>query len=421
MNPIQFLTEGIRIAVGAIRSNRLRSILTMLGVATGIFAIVGILTMVNSMQTSVTESVASLGNTTIFVHHWPWAEGGNEWYKFINRPKVSYRDYQKLKQNLSAVRGVCYQVTVPGQTIKASGRSVSNIQVVGTTHDIIRVSDIDLSNGRFFSEVESRRGASICVIGHNIATNLFPNSDPIGQHLVAGGKRLEVVGVQTRQGAPLFPGPPSEDDRMYIPYAVLPAMFNQNIRSLDKLIIIKANTYEDVPLIESEIVGNMRAVRGLKAGTDNNFAINKQEMLMNSFARFFGFLKTGGWVISIFSILIGGFSIGNIMYICVRERTNEIGVQKALGATRGFILYQFVVESVLICLSGGLVGMGVVVLLGLLVQGIMSAAGLPFTVSIAPGDMVLGLTLSVGTGLVSGIIPASMAASTDPVTAIRHA
>ncbi|MDX2285824.1 MAG: ABC transporter permease [Bacteroidia bacterium] len=420
MNLRQLVFEGTAIAVKAIRSNRLRSFLTMLGVATGIFAVVSILTMVNSMQRSVTNNLSKLGNTTMFVHHWPWAERNQEWYKFVNRPRVSYRDYQKLKQNLRNVQGVMFEATATNQTIKADGgRSLTNIAMTGVTHDLSAVLAPEFSQGRYFSELESHLGSGVCIVGDNIAKNLFPEGQPVGKRITVRGKRLQIIGVLKRKGPGFFPGESSDDDRVYVPYSIFVRMLNTERRSVERLITVKASSYEMMPMVENEVIGLIRAARGLKPTAENNFAINKQEALMNNVASIFGYLSTGGWVISIFSLLIGAFSIGNIMYISVRERTNEIGVQKALGATRGFILYQFITEAVLICLIGGLIGLGIVLGIGSLIELALSASGMPFHVYFDPGIMLAGISISVATGLLAGFAPALMAASVDPVVAIR--
>ena len=421
VNLFRLSQEGLRLALNALGANRQRSFLTMLGVATGIFAIVGILTMVNSLQTSLTRNISSLGNTVLFVHHWPWAEGRDEWYKFVGRPKASYRDFQKLKQNLQRVKGVSYEVTAKNQVLRALGRDVSGVDVTGVTHDEQIVRDLRFQAGRFFTEMETHLGSGVCVIGDNLARNLFPQGSAVGQYVRLAGKRLRVIGVQARQGAPLFPGMPNEDDKVYVPYRLMASMFALSSRSLDKVIVVKADTYEAVPWVENEIEGLMRAARGLRPQAENNFAINKQEALMDRFEQFFGYLDTGGWVISLFSILIGGFSIGNIMYISVRERTMEIGVQKALGATRGFILYQFVAEALLLCGLGGIMGLLLIFVLGGLVQLLLGQLGIPLSVVFAPQDVLTGLGLSLLIGLLAGILPSLIAARMDPVEAIRSA
>ncbi|MEL6626262.1 MAG: ABC transporter permease [Bacteroidota bacterium] len=420
MNIFQFLGEGIRMAFKAIGSNKMRTLLTMLGMATGIFAITGILTMVNSLQTSVSQNLSSLGNTTFFVHHWPWAEGRDDWFKFRNRPKVSYRDFQRVKGNLDNVIGVSYEVTSRRQTIQASGRSASGVEVIGATHDMARVKNTSFFQGRYFSEVESHLGSPVCIIGYTIAETVFPNRPAVGEYLMIGKKRLKVIGVQTKQGGNLFPGFPSEDERIYVPYRALAKMYNLQSRNIDKVLIIKANDYEKLPAVEAHTVGLIRASRGLKPRMEDNFAINKQEALMSRLESVFGYLETGGWVISIFSILIGGFSIGNIMYISVKERTNEIGVQKALGSSQAFVMYQFLTESLLLCFIGGLVGILMVVLMGVTAEAVLQAANVPLEVTFAPSDILIGVGVSLLIGLLAGIIPASLAAKLDPVVAIRQ-
>ena len=412
--------EAINMALGALVANRQRSLLTMLGVGTGIFAIVGILTMVNSLQQSLTSNLSSLGNTTLFVHHWPWAEGGQDWYKFMGRPKVSFEDFRALRDGLSEVEAISYDVSLKRQTLRSQGRSVDGIDLTGVTQQALTVKAMQFQAGRYFTEMEAHLGSPVCIIGHSIAANLFPQGDAVGQTLRVGGKRLRVIGVMKEQGATLFPGMPTEDTRLYVPYRFLAGRYNLSRRSIDKVITIKARDYSALPLVESQIEGIVRTVRGLGPRDDNNFAINKQEALMDRFEQFFGYLDLGGWVISIFSILIGGFSIGNIMYISVRERTMEIGVQKALGSTRGFILYQFLVESVLLCLLGGVLGLLAIMAIGGLVQLLLNAISLPLTVAFALKDVATGLGLSVGIGLISGFMPALIAARMDPVEAIRQ-
>ncbi|MEL6670942.1 MAG: ABC transporter permease [Bacteroidota bacterium] len=417
----RFIWEGIQIAFGAIRSNRLRSILTMLGVAMGIFAITGILTMVNSLQTSITSTIADLGNTTLFVHHFPWGKRDANWYKLLNRPRVSYTEYQRLEKSLQNVDAVGFQATITNQTLKVEGRSATETEIIGQTRGMKEIGTADLANGRYFTEVEIHLGAGVCVIGHNVAQRLFPKQESVGQIIRVGGKRLKVVGVMAKKGQSLTPGANSDDNRLVMPYPVMARLYNLKRKNIEKVIAIKASTYEDLTAVENQTIGIMRAARGLKPRAENNFAINKQEMLMNSFSSFFDYLALGGWVISAFSILIGGFSIGNIMYISVRERTNEIGVQKALGATNAFILYQFLAEAIMVCVLGGFLGILIVFGLGGLTQLALNALELGFSVDFAWKDMLAGLSLAAFIGLVAGLTPARMAARLDPVEAIRQA
>ena len=406
-------------AVNALMGNKLRTFLTMMGVATGIFAISAILTMVNSMKYSLSENLSALGNTTLFVHNWPWKDNSDDWFKYFNRPKVSYSDFTKLKMNLKSVSGVCYQVSARGQTIKAEGKSVENVELLGVSQEYADLTGKKFQYGRYFSEIEMDAGAPVCVVGQNIALGLFPdNPNCVGKYIRLGGKKAKIIGVLAKLGSGMSFGP-SEDDRVLVSYFFTAKNFNLNRRSIDKLIVVKAESHEKLDYVESEIVGLIRANRGLKPTTEDNFSINKQEMLMKQIDTIFLFLEQGGWIITFFSLLIGGFSIFNIMYISVKERTNEIGVQKALGSTRSFILYQFLTESVLTCLLGGLLGLLVLFIGVQIVEQLILNMGINMHIIVSFTDVMRAIVLSLIIGLVAGVIPSGMAASVDPVVAIR--
>ncbi len=419
MNILSFVYEGLRLSVNALLSNKVRTFLTMMGVATGIFAISAILTMVNSMKYSLSENLSSLGNTTLFVHNWPWKDNSEDWFKYFNRPKVSYSDYLKLKNNLKAISGVSYQVSARGQTVKAEGTSVENVEILGVTQDYANLTGKKFQYGRYFSEIEMDAGAPVCVIGQNIALGLFPeNPNCVGKYIRLGGKKAKVIGVLDKLGSGLSFGP-SEDDRVLVSYFFTAKNFNLNRRSIDKLIVVKAASYEQLDYVESEIIGLIRANRGLKPAVEDNFSINKQEMLMKQIDTIFQFLEQGGWIITFFSLLIGGFSIFNIMYISVKERTNEIGVQKALGSTRSFILFQFLTEAITTCLLGGLLGLIILFIAVQIADQLVMSMGLNMHIIVSSTDVIRAIVLSLIIGLVAGVVPSGMAASVDPVVAIR--
>ena len=417
MNIFRFAYEGVRMSLGAIFANKTRAFLTMLGVATGIFAITSILTMVSSMKNSIKDNLSELGNTTLIVSHWPWADNGANWRELINRPKVSFKEYQKLRQNLDNVTGVSYTVASRVASISAGGESISNVLVRGITEDESKIFNFSFEYGRFFSDLEFRYGSNVCVVGYNVVENLFPNQVGEGKFIRIGGKKVKIVGVLEKVGASMFG---DTDDHVYIPYKVAPRVFNLNKRWIEKQIAIKVTDAEFIPAAESETIGIIRAARGLRPKDKNNFAVNKLEQILNEVDKIMGFLTNGGWIISAFSILIGGFSIAMIMYISVKERTREIGIQKALGSTRSFILYQFLTESVIICLLGGFIGLLGVFGAAAFVQYLVNQNDWPLTIAVTGGNIGTAIGLSTLIGLVSGFIPALMASVIDPVKAIRQ-
>ena len=416
MKLIPFLTEGVKFALQALRNYRSRTILTLLGVAIGVFVITGIRTMINSMEHSITKNLSALGNTTMFVHNWPWKDNSDDWFKYWGRPKVSFEDYQKVRKNLKYTDGVYYQVTFGGQTIKMEGKSISPISVFGVTEDFQVINNWDLVDGRPISATEYFRGGQVCVIGYNIYEGLFDDKNALGESIRIRGKRLTIAGVMKKQGAMFGP---SVDDGIFVPYKTAALMYNTNNRGVDKLLTIKASSVDKIDYVESELTGIMRASRGLRPHAEDNFSINKQEMLMDRINGFFGTLRFGGLIISAFAVLVGLVSIGLIMYISVRERTKEIGIQKSLGANNAFILYQFMTEAIIVCIFGGILGLCLVYGLTEGVQSLVEKNDLPLEIRLSNKEIWFGSIFSLVMGLVAGVLPAIKASSVDPVIALR--
>ncbi len=415
MKIIRFIYEGARMALSAILANKTRSFLTMIGVATGIFAITSILTMVNSMEKFVSDNLSAMGNTNIMVYNWPFVVK-DDWRKYLNRPKVSFYEYERLKDNLDDAEGVSYKVSSRAANVSARGQSIRNVQINGITPDEAIVFNFEFASGRYFTDIEFSYGSSVCILGYNVAENLFPDQIAVGKNIRVGSKQLRVIGIMDKSGSDFT----DIDDEIYVPYKVASRIFNIRKRYVNKQIWIKASSPETMEYVESETIGIVRAARGLRPSEDNNFSINKAEQIMNEVDNILSYLRTGGWIISLFSILIGGFSIGMIMYISVRERTREIGIQKALGSTRGFILYQFLMESIVICIMGGLIGLIGVYTAGAVANIFIAQADTNFAVSVSLSNIGTAIGLSTFIGLISGVVPAIIASSLDPVKAIRH-
>lgn len=402
----------------AIRGYRLRALLTMLGVSVGIFTITLVFTLVNTMQSSVTENLSALGNTVLYVHNWPWKDNSEDWYKYFNRPKMSYADYQRLQRDLRFVHAVCFEARKNDAVVKTGRISAERVMMRGVTQDFYLIEEFGLSAGRYFSPLESQAGRPVCILGNTLAVKLFGGpSRALGQHVLVAGKRLRVIGCIEKRGANLFGV--DQDENLLVPYLLMGRLYNITKRGVDKIVSVKAASYEQVDRVEEEITGLLRLERGLKPGVDENFSINKQESLMEQLNKIFEALNVGGSFIAGFSLLVGGFGIANIMFVSVKERTKEIGIQKALGATRSFILMQFLTEAVLLCVLGGLMGIfGLLVIVGL-GQLALNAADLGMTIAISARDIAIGVFLSAVIGLLSGLLPAWSAARLDPVEAMR--
>lgn len=418
MKLLALTVEGMRIGIKSLISNRLRTLLTMLGVAIGIFAITVIFTLVNSLTFSLNKNLSELGNTVVFVHHFPWTNDAmSNWQKYVLRPMVTYNEFLKLKNELHHVDGVAFEARIGWQTIHHREREVQPVAVRSITYDYFIINSMETAEGRPFNEVEVDGGRAVCVIGHNVATQLFPGVSALDKEIEVRGKSARVVGVTALAGTNLFGSSP--DDIVYVPYSFGQRLFDMRSQRVDKTIAVKVSSLEWLERVEDEIVGLMRAQRGLRPKAENNFEINRPEMLMNVFSDATNYLRVGGVIISIFSIVVGGFGIGNIMFSTVKERTFEIGVQKALGATRSFILFQFLFESVLLCFVGGLMGLLLNWGVTLLLQWAIVQVGANFTVVTSVGSLLLGVAISVMIGLVSGFIPARIAAKMDPVESMR--
>jgi putative ABC transport system permease protein len=418
MKRINLLFEGIRVAFKSLVAHRLRTLLTTLGVAIGIFAITIIFTLVNSLNYTINRNLSELGSTMLFVLHIPWTNEAMNWQKYYKRPKVSYNEFARLEKNLNHVDGVSYDVDIRGQTVKYKQKSLSQLSIHAVTDDYIFLNNYPIEVGRPFTEIEVDAGRPVCVIGANVKKELFGNSTAIDKSVRIKGKKVKVVGVIEKSGAGVFGQGP--DDQVLVPYGFGARVFRMDGPRMDKIIQVKVSSAEWMGSVEDQIIGLIRVERGLRPTIENDFEINRPEMLMNLFSDATGYLRIGGIVISLFSIIVGGFGIGNIMFSTVKERTFEIGLQKALGATKGFILFQFLMESVMLCLMGGIIGLGLNFGLTALMQAIINSMEVDFVMVVTWESVVTGVALSVMIGLVSGYIPSSIAAKMDPVESMRR-
>jgi len=406
--------ESIAFALHALRANMLRTILSLLGISIGIFAIISVFTVVDAMEKNVRTSVESLGDKTIYVQKWPWAFGGDyPWWKYWQRPLPSVKEMHQLAARSQSIEVFTFEAYLSGKTIKYLNNSAENVTVALVSHDFDKVKSFELSAGRYLTEIESNSGRAVGIIGSNVANGLFGNaSTALGKVIEVMGRKVEVIGVFKEEGKSLLE---TEMDNT----VVLPLNFGRNfvnIRSDRIDPFIKAKVKEGVPIqfANDELKSIMRSIRRLRPVEDDNFALNQSSLLSNNITNIFSSLNMAGAIIGGFSILVGGFGIANIMFVSVKERTSQIGIQKSLGAKNYFILMQFLFEAIVLCLIGGLIGLSIIYFLAMFVSHAFD-----YPLSLTGHNIMLGLFISALIGLVSGFIPAYSASQLDPVEAIR--
>ena len=412
---LRLFRESFLFAFEALRVNKLRTFLSLLGITIGIFAIISVFTVVDALESKVRTDVQSLGNDVIYIQKWPWVanEGGDyPWWKFLNRPLPGYKEMSDLNHKLSSVKAVAYVASLSGQLIKYKNSTVENADVLCVSQDYNQIKSFELDEGRYFTENESQSGKPIALIGASIRDALFPNESAIGEVLTVRGSKFSIVGVVKKEGSSLVDI--SLDNELIIPVNYARNLVNLRSDRIDPYFMVKAKT--DVPMVEmrEDVKGAMRSIRKLKPRQDDDFALNETSLLSSGLNEMFHTLGIAGWIIGGFSILVGGFGIANIMFVSVRERTSIIGIQKSLGARNYFILLQFLVEAVVLCVIGGIIGLLIVFGLAVLASG---ATG--FNLALTAGNIAMGIFISASIGIISGFVPALRASQMNPVEAIR--
>lgn len=409
---LRLLRESLLFAIDSLVVNKLRTVLSLLGITIGIFAMVSVFTVVSSLEKNVRSSIQSLGDNVIYIQKWPWSFSSDQpWWEYIRRPQPSLDEFNRVKKLCQSAEAVA-MVVGDGGTVKYLNNSIDNASFVGVTQEYNQIWDLKITDGRYFTPLENRTGRPVAIIGFDIANNLFEGSNPIGKRMKLKGRNVDVIGVLKRDGESMMGN--SNDKNIFIPIQFARNFVWLGGRSTETTIMVKAKEEVSNAELMDELTGIMRSLRKLKPTVKDNFALNRLSLLSQGFDGLFSVINIAGFTIGIFSIIVGGFSIANIMFVSVQERTSLIGIQKSLGAKNAFILFQFLFESVFLCLIGGAVGL-LLILLGTLIV----TYGLDFELFMGIDDISLGLGLSAIIGIISGIVPSLRASRLDPVEAIR--
>lgn len=403
---INILIENLKIALVAISSNRSRSLLTTLGIIIGILAVTLMGTLISGLDRSFEKSLSFMARDVLFITKHKWF-GDEEWWEVRNRRnmKVEYADQIKqLSDYAIATAPIVSRIS----TIKYKEKSVLNVRTTGTTDEYLQTTTITIENGRFFTAGENRAGSPICVIGYDVAHELFENMDPIGEKIKFGPHQLRIIGVIEKQGK--FLGLFSLDNQAIVPLRTFQKMFAR--RGWTQINVkVPMTRIEEA---KDELISIMRRIRGLRPQEDNDFAINQQEAFRNQFNMMKIAIGGTGVFITVLSLVVGGIGIMNIMFVTVRERTREIGIRKALGATSRVILLQFLFEAVIICGMAGLIGLGLSYIGSIVIDKFVFPSTMPLWLT------GVAFTLSLLVGVISGLGPASKAARQNPIEALRY-
>jgi putative ABC transport system permease protein len=386
--------------------------LTTLGIVIGIWAVVTMSTALKGIDIAFQNGVASLGSDNLYIDKWAWFNTETPWWELRNRKNLTYEDYEKYKR-LAKLPVAIAPSLFTRRSIEFNGARIESAFITASTAEYLRTTNFTFAAGRFFNELESNGGRNVVVLGYEIAKELFPQGADyaVGSVVRLGGKKMRVVGVLDKQGSWVM-GDFNPDNQAYIPLEFLFKNFNKRRRRSITINVRAANSQE-VEAVKEEAIGIMRRVRGLTYNEKNDFSINQQSSLLKQIDSTVGVIQIAGFFITGLSLFVGAIGIMNIMFVSVKERTREIGIRKAIGAKRRSILGQFIAESSLICLFGGVIG-----LILAAVSTVIIKQWLPTSIQI--DTVMLAFGISIFTGILAGFAPAYTAAKLDPVDALRY-
>lgn len=413
---LNLIKESFIFAFNALKVNRLRTLLTLLGITIGIFAIISVFTVLDALESTIRNSFSSLGDDVVYIQKWPWTPPPGEeyaWWEYLKRPLPSIKEYEQIKKFSEKTLAANFAVSTL-RNVKYKNKTVENVIIWANSHEFEIIRSFELESGRYFTPFESNAGKNICLIGSEVAKKLFGEVDPIGKEIKIQGRKITIVGLVRKEGKDILGSGGSLDEMVVLPVNYAKNLLDVKSDNVNPMIMVKGKPGVKLNELKDEVRNIIRSARTLSPKQKDNFALNQSSLLTSTLDQIFAAINFAGWLIGGFSILVGGFGIANIMFVSVKERTNIIGIQKALGAKRFFILFQFLFESVLLSLVGGALGL-ILIFLG----SLYANTQMEFEIVLTLKNIVLGLGISAVIGIISGFAPAQKAAKLNPVEAIN--
>ncbi len=398
-------------ALQELKVNKLRTFLSLFGITIGIFCIIGVLATVDSLKLKVKKDIDAIGTNTVYIDKWEYLNTSDyPWWKFVNRPSAKYSELKLLQERMTLAGHICF---LANQTVNLHYKkfNYSNVTINGVSEEYDKIQNVEVEYGRYINQSEFVHGGAVGIIGSEVAVQLFGSSQAaVGKPLMIASKKITVIGVTKKTGSGLI----DVDHAVTIPYFCYASIFSTINENNSPVLIVMAKPGISNTAMLDELRGAMRQIRRLSPRHEDNFALNDINVLSKSTESIFASLNMGGALIAGLSLLVGGFGVANIMFVTVRERTSQIGLKKAIGAKKGTILTEFLLESAFLCVLGGLLGLIFVYVLTVFLNKVM-----PFPIVISPGIISIAFSICIILGILSGIIPALIAARMNPVDAIR--
>jgi putative ABC transport system permease protein len=414
-NIAQILGTSTVQAFHELRANKLRTFLSLLGITIGIFCIIAVLTVLDSMKENIQKEMSTLGSDILYVGRWPWMDEGGEykWWEYWRRPGITPQQAKAVETQAPDVAVATLCLNTRRLTVKYNDMDVSSITGYAVTNGFDKVQSIEIGAGRYLSASELDGGSNSVILGYGVYQNLFPaNTNALGRNVTFLGRKFVVVGVMKKAGQNMAGF--DFDNSVIYPYYMAASIVDVKSLNYDPMLAVKAANGKNIDEVKYEVEGVLRRMRKVRPGQANDFAINQLSQVSQRLNMVFGTIDIVGWIIGGFSLIVGAFGIANIMFVTVKERTKIIGLKKAIGARKASILWEFLLEAIVLCLVGGCVGIIIVVLLSFGLTHLLD-----FQVTLSLTNFLIGIIVSILVGVLSGFIPARSASRLDPVVAIR--